>query len=201
MDKQVEYDDQQLFVNEVQAGDVEQADLAEAEEVEQQCHDVKGQQEETCGDANNCRLNPEMAREARRAELEYSPKRVYAEAPKQRCKGLTWKSPIRFSWIDANKQGDINRTYRSISAATDFKRWAYPDLFTASPPMDALRIIASIAATGKSICGGHRNIMINDLGRAYFAAPSLVPTFVNTCEEYFEEGDEDRCGEQLVAMH
>ena len=43
--------------------------------------------------------------------------------------------------------------------------------------------------------------MINDVARAYFNAPSLSPTFVDICEEDFEEGDEGMCGELKVSMY
>lgn len=40
--------------------------------------------------------------------------------------------------------------------------------------------------------------MINDVARAYFNAPSLV---VEICEEEFQPGDEDMCGELVVSMY
>ena len=43
--------------------------------------------------------------------------------------------------------------------------------------------------------------MINDVARAYFNAPSLSPTFVDICDEDFEEGDEGMCGELMVSMY
>ena len=43
--------------------------------------------------------------------------------------------------------------------------------------------------------------MVNDVARAYFNAPNLVPTFVDICEEDREPGDEGMCGELLVSMY
>ena len=57
-----------------------------------------------------------------------------------------------------------------------------------------------MAATGLSKKGRTRKIMINDAARAYFNAPSLSPTFVDICDEDFEEGDEGMCGELTVSM-
>jgi len=44
-------------------------------------------------------------------------------------------------------------------------------------------------------------IMINDISRAYFYAPATSPTFVEICDEDWEEGDEYNCGELLVSMY
>eukprot|EP00973_Karenia_brevis_P096206 12431157-Karenia_brevis.AAC.1 len=43
--------------------------------------------------------------------------------------------------------------------------------------------------------------MINDVSRAYFFAKSEKPTFVEICQEGFEPGDEERCGELQVSMY
>lgn len=43
--------------------------------------------------------------------------------------------------------------------------------------------------------------MVNDVARACFNAPSLTPTFVEICEEDFEPGDEDKCGELRASMY
>ena len=43
--------------------------------------------------------------------------------------------------------------------------------------------------------------MANDVARAYFNAPNLKPTFVNICDEDWEPGDKDMCGELLVSMY
>eukprot|EP00973_Karenia_brevis_P046812 6495245-Karenia_brevis.AAC.1 len=43
--------------------------------------------------------------------------------------------------------------------------------------------------------------MVNDVSRAYFYARSESPTFVRICDEDWEEGDENRCGELQVSMY
>lgn len=127
--------------------------------------------------------------------------KVYTKFPFQRCKDMTGKPPIQVRWIDTNKQDEINPKCRSRLVAKDFNRWADPDVNTATPPIDALRLMISIATTGSSIRGDQKKVMINDVAGSYFNAPSLVPTFVSICEEDFEEGDENRCGELLVSMY
>lgn len=65
MEKQFDYDEKQLFLCDVQAGDVDKTDLEEAGEVEQQCHEEEEFQEDAWGDVNDYRLNPKMVRTAR----------------------------------------------------------------------------------------------------------------------------------------
>lgn len=68
--KQINCDIRQVFSCEVQAGESDQAELEEAEEVEQQCKENEAHQEESWDGGNDCRRNPEMVREARCAETE-----------------------------------------------------------------------------------------------------------------------------------
>ena len=77
--------------------------------------------------------------------------------------------------------------------AKDLQKQSDPELYTATPPIEMLRWIISVAATGWSSKSRARKTMINDVARAYFNAPSLSPTFVDICDEDFEEGDEGMC--------
>lgn len=43
--------------------------------------------------------------------------------------------------------------------------------------------------------------MVNDVVRAYSNAPSLMPTFMEICEEDSEPGAEGKCGELGVSMY
>eukprot|EP00973_Karenia_brevis_P011081 1499463-Karenia_brevis.AAC.1 len=43
--------------------------------------------------------------------------------------------------------------------------------------------------------------MVNDVSRAYFYARSEAPTFIKICDEDWEEGDQDKCGELQVSMY
>ena len=75
-----------------------------------------------------------------------------------------------------------------------------PDLYTATPLLEFLRLIVSWAASSQDKCGRPWKIMVNDVSHACFYAPSLKPTFVQICAEAFEPGDENRCGKLFVSM-
>ena len=117
-------------------------------------------------DVNNCKLDPLKVREAREAEMEYfRPVQVYRKAPIQKYKDVIGKMPIKVRGVDANKQDELNPKYRSRLAAKDFKRHSDPELYTATPPIEMLRWIISVAATGWSRKSRARKIMINDVAR------------------------------------
>ena len=80
-----------------------------------------------------------------------------------------------------NKQDSDNPLYRSRLVAKDFNNYKDPELYTATPPLEILRLIVSIAASSTSKRGRKWKIMVNDVSRAYFYAESLKPTFVEIC--------------------
>ena len=100
---------------------------------------------------------------------------------------------IGTEWIDINKGDDSKPDIRSRLVAKDFKADDRPELFAATPPTEAMRIILSEAATmGKE----EKVIMINDVRRAYFYAKALRPIWIELPEEDYTEEDmkEDRVG-------
>eukprot|EP00973_Karenia_brevis_P039952 5514950-Karenia_brevis.AAC.1 len=126
---------------------------------------------------------------------------VYRKVPIKKCIEQTGKMPIGVRWIDVNKQDTLNPKYRSRLVAKEFKTYNDPDLFAATPPIEVLRMIISIAATRNQRGKIHRKIMVNDVSRAYFYAKSDAPTFVKLCEEDTGEGEQDMCGELRVSMY
>eukprot|EP00973_Karenia_brevis_P046223 6408888-Karenia_brevis.AAC.1 len=127
---------------------------------------------------------------------------VYRKVSLSKCWETTGKKPIGVRWVDVNKQDDVNPKYRSRLVAKQFKTSNDPDLYAATPPLEALKIIISIAATrDKENKRINKKIMVNDVSRAYFYARSDSPTFVEICDEDWEPGDENRCGELNVSMY
>ena len=86
--------------------------------------------------------------------------------------------------------------------AKPFKASKDPELYAATPPLEAFKTIISIAATiDKEHQRITRKIMVNDISRAYFSAKSDAPTFVEICEEDRQLGDDNMCGELNVSMY
>ena len=161
------------------------------------CHES----DEAFDDVTGAYLDPKLVREARAAEIQYFRKLgVYKKVPISKCFETTGQAPISVRWIDVNKQDDISPKYRSRLVARQFNQNADLEMFAATPWLEALRTIVSLAATddgSKEV----KKIMVNDVSRAYIYAPCLVPTFVNLCPEDMQPGEESLCGELEMSMY
>lgn len=74
-------------------------------------------------------------------------------------------------WIDTNKGDSINPRIRSRLVGKEFRTGPDDALYASTPPLEALRLVLSKAAT--VVEGEEKNdIMINDVSRAYFYAKS-----------------------------
>ena len=170
-------DEKRLFLCSVIQELPREEDMQEAHESSAQCHEqLTGLDCEAWDDVNNCKLDPLKVRKAREEEMEYFRRmQVYRKVPIQRRKDETGKLPIKVRWVDTNKQDESNPKYRSRLVAKDFKKHSDPELYTATPPIEMLRWVISVAATGLSRKSRTRKVMINDAARVYFNAPSLSP--------------------------
>ncbi len=70
-------------------------------------------------------------------------------------------------------RGDQNNpVYRSRFVAKEFNTGKDAGLFAATPPLEALRMLISEAATvDHDTDGSEKVIMVNDVARAFFEAP------------------------------
>ena len=103
---------------------------------------------------------------------------------------------IGVRWIDINKGDSEHPDYRSRLVAKDFKGDDRPDLFAATPPLEALKLLISIAASNPGL-----HIMINDVKSAYFHAAVKRPVYIELPKEDRLEGDEDMVGELRLSMY
>ena len=99
-------------------------------------------------DVTGTRLDPGMVRTARQEEMdEYRKHGVYFKVPKEQCRQRTGKEPIPVRWIDINKGDEENPEYRSRLVAKEIKRDQRDDMFADTPPLEALKILVSLAMT------------------------------------------------------
>ena len=100
-------------------------------------------------------------------------------------------SIIGTKWIDIDK-GDADRpNYRSRLVAQEFNtgigRDPYGENFAATPPIESLRSLLSVAATRRS--DGNRSVIaIANVKRVYFEAEIQRDVCVRIPEEYWAEG-------------
>ena len=82
---------------------------------------------------------------------------------------------IKTRWIDINKGDMKTPNYRSRLVGKEFKTYADDSLCASTPPLEALRLIISKAATRDGV---EREIMMNDVRRAYFHARATRDVYV-----------------------
>ena len=111
-------------------------------------------------------------------------KGVWKKIPRRKAKELGLKI-IKARWIDINK-GDLKRPlHRSQYVGKEYNDGTDATLFAATPPLEALGLLLSEAATLDE-SRVRKVIVLNDVGRAYFEA-------IATRRLCVELPDEDKC--------
>ena len=114
-------------------------------------------------------LDPDEVRRARAEEMRYVDQRgVWRKVPRSLAARNGWKV-IPTRWIDINKGDQRTPNYRSRLVAKEFNTGAQDGLFAATPPLEALRLLVSDAATTSG--PKDKVVMLNDVARAFFEAP------------------------------
>lgn len=167
-------------------------------EEEPECDDTNNNLEVAWDDVSGKYLNPDEVRKARAAEIEYYRKMgVYKKVPITECLAKTGQRPIGVRWVDVDK-GDRDRpNYRSRLVAKQYRGQKDDDLYAATPPIEALRIVVSAATTGNK----EKVVMVNDVSRAYMYAMCEEDIYVELCAEDQEPGEEHMCGKLVKAMY
>ena len=80
--------------------------------------------------------------------MEFFPtKGVWVKKPRVEACRKTGQKPVTVRWVDINKGDNIHPDYRSRLVAKDFKRDKRKDLFAATPPLEALKMLLSMWMT------------------------------------------------------
>ena len=122
---------------------------------------------------------------AREEELQWVEKQqIYEVADIDEAWEVTGKAPITLKWVDRNK-GDWERpNYRSRLVVREVKKEGQmledSELFSAMPPLEALKFLCSLMVSQKtSKHGGRLKLRILDISRAQFYGLSRRPVYTN----------------------
>ena len=147
---------------------------------------------------------------ARELEIEYAEKKaVWKKIPRWQAKGKGWEI-IKSRWIDRNKGDDDNPNYRSRMVGKEFNDRKVEGIFAAAPPLEALRLLLSWAATSDTATTGgvagrgeDKSILIADVSRAFFEAPATRDICVELPEEALGKGEtsQDTVGKLLASLY
>jgi hypothetical protein len=155
-------------------------------------------------DVSGKELDPEKVREARVEEMkEFVKHTVYEKVPIAQCWSRTGKKPIGVRWVDINKGDQRNPKYRSRLVAMEFNVGKREDLFAATPPVEAKKLLMSLAMTegfGYDRQGRTPDLKLDfiDVRRAFFHAPCRREVYVELPAEDNEPG---MCGKLVMAMY
>ena len=153
-------------------------------------------------DVTGEQLDPAEVRRARAKEMNYvQEKKVWAKIPRTEAERNGWKI-IQTRWIDINKGNAEEPNYRSRLVGKEFNDGQhYKGLFAATPPLEALRLLISEAATvKKGKVKGDKVIMVNDVARAFFEAPMRRTVCVELPAEALTEAEREQGVVGLLQM-
>ena len=118
---------------------------------------------------------------------------VYDKVPLSECWQSTGRAPVKVKWIDINKGDNVNHEYRSRLVAKEIKMDKRLDLFAATPPLEAKKLLFSAAVTED--VGFHKGdkesgmkIDFIDISRAFFQADAIREVYVELPPEDAGQG-------------
>jgi hypothetical protein len=137
----------------------------------------------------NEELPADLTAAARAEELAFMTEwQVWDVVPVAECWKNTGKKPLQSKWVDVNK-GDLKRpVVRSRFVAKEFADKRSDEFFAATPPLEALRMLLSHAATGRKTSRGGRKVLVVDARKAHLHAPAERLVYVDLPPEVRQPG-------------
>ena len=120
---------------------------------------------------------------------------VWDVITKEEAWGLTGKSPLKGRWVDCNKGDRDDYDVRCRWVAKEVAHQHSDQFFAATPPLEALRLILSEAATepppagqGRRGGGPRKKVMLLDAKKAHLHAPAVRDVCVELPPERAQPG-------------
>ena len=149
-------------------------------------------------------MQPDLIKRAREEELEeFKKKNVYVKVPIEECFEKTGRKPISIKWVYVNKGDDRCPNYRARLVARQMEKWnEASDAFAGTPPLEAKKMLFSLAATKHRHEGTNEEVEMElsfiDIRRAYFNADVKEDMYIDLLEEDAEAG---YCGKLIKSMY
>ena len=148
-------------------------------------------------------LNREAVNRAREEEIQFMQKiGVYVEVPTEECVSNTGAGPLSVRWIDTDKGKGMEELIRSRLVARDFKAKGCgdrPDLFAATPPLEALRMLLRMARMRRTRRSGRKKckLLFIDVKKAHLNAKVDEGDYVYVQLPAEANAKEGHCGRLL----
>jgi hypothetical protein len=134
-------------------------------------------------------LPPDLVLKARKEEIDFMLEwRVWDEVPVSRSWQVTGKGPLGGRWVDVNKGDTATPNVRCRYVAKEIAYARNDDFFAAMPPLEALRLLVSHAATGRTSGVGGKKILVIDARKAHLHATTVRDVFVELPPEIRRPG-------------
>ena len=131
-------------------------------------------------DVHGAQLDPDGVRKVRLEEVAYYRDMEAVEiVPVAQAWSRDTNAHIDVRCIDHNLGDSSRPLLRSRLVAKDFNTGPDDELYAGTPPLEALKLIVSHAATGSK----SRGITTDDLSRAYLHGPCRSELYVRRCDE------------------
>ena len=154
-------------------------------------------------DVSGVELDADMVKQARGEEVTWiREKQVYRKISRAEAAERNLKV-IRVRWIDVNKGDKEHPVYRSRLVAMEFRteNKELEDLFAGTPPLEALKLLVSEAATVEKGTADRKCMLLADVSRAFFEADARREICVEILEEDWIEGEGDVVGYLLKSIY
>ena len=133
-----------------------------------------------------------LVAEARAEEIQFMEQwEVWEEVSTEECLAKTGKRPIGGRWVDINKGDPSNPLIRCRYVAQEVAHFKDDDFFAAMPPLEALRMLISEAATNRKPGQQGKKLLVIDARKAHLHATAVRELFVELPPEIRKPG---RCG-------
>jgi hypothetical protein len=137
----------------------------------------------------NEELPADLTAESRAEELAFMKEwGVWDVVPVSECWKNTGKRPLQSKWVDVNKGDFLRPVVRSRFVAKEFADKRSDEFFAATPPLEALRMILSHAASGRKSGKGGRKILVIDARKAHLHAMAERLVYVDLPPEVRQPG-------------
>ena len=134
-------------------------------------------------------------------------RKVYSYATDAEAWTVTRKRPLRLKWIDSNK-GDRNAfSIRSRLVGTEIRRKRTESIFSATPPLESLRLLLARAASEPPVrpCGRRNSdpykIQLIDVSRAHFYADAVRDVYIQLPAEDPRSEEPGACSKLEKTMY
>jgi hypothetical protein len=130
-------------------------------------------------------LQPELVKQARAEEIKFMLDwGVWERALITDCWRETGKAPIGSKWVDVNKGDAAKPLVRSRFVVKEIATYKTDDFFAATPPLESLRLLLSLAASG----GQDIKVEVLDARKAHLHAYADRTVFTQLPPEVREPG-------------